>query len=90
MRYEDSDGFAYFREDKMKTKHSKRKAERKAKAKMTRSRKLSIASNRQAAIHMLRERIKNNFSMTKRSCSKDGELVSRLKKLESQVNQLLS
>jgi len=89
-RHEDSDGFTYFREKEMKTKHLKRKAEKKAKVKMTRSRKLSIASNRQGAIHMLRERIKSNFSMTKRSCSKDGELVSRLKKLESEINQLLS
>jgi type II secretory pathway component PulL len=89
-KHEDSDGFIYFRKKELKTKHLKQKAEKKAKVRMTRSRKLSVAANRQGAIQMLRERIKSNFSMTKRSYSKDGDLVSRLKKLESQINQILS
>jgi len=80
---------AFEREEKMKTRHAQRKAEKK-KLKKTRSVKLGIADSRDMVVRGLKRQIRREFINTKRHHAADSELISHIKKLQSQVNQVMS
>ena len=80
---------AFEREEKMKTKHAQKKAEKK-KLKKTRSVKLGIIDNRDMIVRALKQEIKRGFLRTKRNHAGNSELISHIKKLESQINQVMS
>jgi len=80
---------AFEREEKMKTKHAQKKAEKK-KLKKTRSVKLGIIDNRDMIVRGLKQEIKRGFLRTKRNHAGNSELISHIKKLESQINQVMS
>ena len=71
----------------MKTKHAQRKAE---KLKRTRSVKQGIVMSRDMVVRGLNRDVGNTIRRYKKNYAADGELVSRIKKLESQVNQIFS
>ena len=73
----------------MKTKHAQRKAE-KEKLKRTRSVKQGIVNSRDMVERGLKQEIKRDFLRFKRNHAADSNLNSYIKKLESQVNQLMS
>jgi hypothetical protein len=79
----------YRSQDKMKTKHAQRKAEKK-KLKRTRSVKLGIVYSRDMVVRGLKQEIRRGFLRTKRNHAADSELISHIKKLESQINQVMS
>jgi hypothetical protein len=80
---------AFKREEKMKTKHAQRKAE-KEKLKRTRSVKQGIVNSRDMVVRGLKQEIKRDFKRFKRNHASDSNLISYVKKLESQVNQVMS
>jgi len=80
---------AFKREEKMKTKHAQRKAE-KEKLKRTRSVKQGIVNSRDMVVRGLKQEIKRDFKRFKRNHAADSNLISYIKKLESQVNQVMS
>lgn len=71
----------------MKTRHAQRKAE---KRKATRSLKLDAVKTRDMAVRGLKQEIKRGFHRWKKNHAGDSGVVSYIKKLESQVNQILS
>ena len=73
----------------MKTKHAQRKAE-KEKLKRTRSVKQGIVNSRDMVVRGLKQEIKRDFKRFKRNHAADSNLISYIKKLESQVNQIMS
>ena len=73
----------------MKTKHAQRKAE-KEKLKRTRSVKQGIVHSRDMVVRGLKQEIKRDFKRFKRNHAADSNLISYIKKLESQVNQVMS
>ena len=73
----------------MKTKHAQRKAE-KEKLKRTRSVKQGIVNSRDMVVRGLKQEIKRDFKGFKRNHAADSNLISYIKKLESQVNQVMS
>ena len=73
----------------MKTKHAQRKAE-KEKLKRTRSVKQGIVNSRDMVVRGLKQEIKSDFKRFKRNHAADSNLISYIKKLESQVNQVMS
>tara|TARA_B100001758_G_C18010159_1_gene402658 strand:+ start:218 stop:439 length:222 start_codon:yes stop_codon:yes gene_type:complete len=73
----------------MKTKHAQRKAE-KEKLKRTRSVKQGIVNSRDMVVRCLKQEIKRDFKRFKRNHAADSNLISYIKKLESQVNQVMS
>ena len=89
MRFKDIDGFTYFRKEKMKTKHAQRKAE-KQKLRKTRSVKQGIVNSRDMVVRGLKQEIQRDFRRFKRNHAADSDLISYIKKLESQVTQVMS
>ena len=73
----------------MKTKHAQRKAE-KEKLKRTRSVKQGIVNSRDMVVRGLKQEIKRDFKRFKMNHAADSNLISYIKKLESQVNQVMS
>ena len=73
----------------MKTKHAQRKAE-KQKLKRTRSVKQGIVNSRDMVVRGLKQEIKRDFKRFKRNHAADSNLISYIKKLESQINQIMS
>ena len=73
----------------MTTKHAQRKAE-KEKLKRTRSVKQGIVNSRDMVVRGLKQEIKRDFKRFKRNHAADSNLISYIKKLESQVNQVMS
>ena len=71
----------------MKTKHAKRKAE---KRKATRSLKLDAVKTRDIVVRGLKQEIKRDFRRWKKNHAGRVEVISHIKKLESQVNQILA
>ena len=71
----------------MKTKHAQRKAE---KRKAPRSLKLDAVKNRDMVVRGLKQEVKRDFRRFKKNHAGDNELVSRIKNIESQVNQIFS
>ena len=71
----------------MKTKHAQRKAE---KRKATRSIKLDAVKTREIIIRGLKQEVKRDFRRWKKNHAGRVEVVSHIKKLESQVNQIFS
>ena len=71
----------------MKTKHAHRKAE---KLKRTRSAKQGIVKSRDMVVRGLNRDVGNTIRRYKRNYAADSDLVSRIKKLEAQVNQIFS
>ena len=71
----------------MKTKHAQRKAE---KRKLTRSIKLEAVKTRNIIVRGLKQEVKRDFRRCKKNHAGDSGVVSYIKKLESQVNQILS
>jgi len=71
----------------MKTKHAQRKAE---KLKRTRSVKQGIVKSHDMVVRCLNRDVANNIRRYKRNYAADSDLVSRIKKLEAQVNQIFS
>ena len=80
---------AFRQEEKMKTKHAQRKAE-KNKLKRTRSVKQGIVSSRNMVVRGLKQEIQRDFKRFKRNHAADSDLISYIKKLESQVSQVMS
>jgi len=80
---------AFKQEEKMKTKHAQRKAE-KNKLKRTRSVKQGIVSSRNMVVRGLKQEIQRDFKRFKRNHAADSDLISYIKKLESQVSQVMS
>ena len=78
-----------FKKEEMKTKHAQRKAE-KQKLKRTRSVKQGIVNSRDMVVRGLKQEIKRDFKRFKRNHAADSNLISYIKKLESQVNQIMS
>ena len=78
-----------FEKEEMKTKHAQRKAE-KQKLKRTRSVKQGIVNSRDMVVRGLKQEIKRDFKRFKRNHAADSNLISYIKKLESQVNQIMS
>lgn len=78
-----------FEKEEMKTKHAQRKAE-KQKLKRTRSVKQGIVNSRDMVVRGLKQEIKRDFKRFKRNHAADSNLISYIKKLESQVNQVMS
>ena len=79
----------FAQEEKMKTKHAQRKAEKK-KLKKTRSVKLGIIDSRDMVVRGLKQEIKRGFLRTKRNHAGNSDLISHIKKLESRINQVMS
>ena len=71
----------------MKTKHAQRKAE---KRKATRSLKLDAVKTRDIVVRGLKQEIKRDFRRYKKNHAGEKEIVSHIKKLESQINQIFS
>jgi len=71
----------------MKTKHAQRKAE---KLKRTRSVKQGIVKSRDMVVRGLKQEIHRDFLRFKRNHAADSDLISYIKKLESQVVQVMS
>ena len=71
----------------MKTKHAQRKAE---KRKATRSLKLDAVRTRDIVVRGLKQEVKRDFRRYKKNHAGKVEVVSHIKKLEAQVNQILS
>ena len=71
----------------MKTKHAQRKAE---KRKATRSLKLDAIKTRDIIIRGLKQEVKRDFRRYKKNHAGKVEVVSHIKKLEAQVNQISS
>tara|TARA_R100001463_G_scaffold7213_4_gene22865 strand:- start:16231 stop:16446 length:216 start_codon:yes stop_codon:yes gene_type:complete len=71
----------------MKTKHAQRKAE---KRKVTRSIKLDAAKTRDMVVRGLKQEVKRDFRRWKKNHAGKVEIISHIKKLESQVNQIFS
>ena len=71
----------------MKTKHAQRKAE---KRKATRSLKLGAVKTRDVIVRGLKQEVMRDFRRYKNNHAGDSGVVSYIKKLESQVNQILS
>ena len=78
---------AFEKEEKMKTKHLKRKAEKK---KVTRGVKVNIAKNVEAVKRSLRQRLDNATSHELRNVASHCELACQIKKLKGQIRQILS
>tara|TARA_Y100000361_G_scaffold126132_1_gene119944 strand:+ start:49 stop:315 length:267 start_codon:yes stop_codon:yes gene_type:complete len=78
-----------FEKEEMKTKHAQRKAE-KLKLKKTRSVKQGIVNSRDMVVRGLKQEIRRDFKRFKRNHAADSNLISYIKKLESQVAQVLS
>ena len=72
----------------MKTKHAQRKAEKKKR--QTRKAKQLMVQTRDISVRGLKQEILRDFRRFKKNHAGDNELVSRVKKLESQVNQIFS
>ena len=87
MRFEDSDGFTYYREEKMKTKHLKKKAEKKKK---TRSVKRGNAEALDSIKATLRRRIESVTSDTLKRIASHSETASQVNKYRGQIRQILS
>ena len=73
----------------MKTKHAQRKAE-KQKLRRTRSVKQGIVKSRDMVVRGLKQEIHRDFLRFKRNHAADSDLISYIKKLESQVVQVMS
>ena len=73
----------------MKTKHAQRKAE-KQKLRKTRSVKQGIVKSRDMVVRGLKQEIQRDFLRFKRNHAADSDLISYIKKLESQVTQVMS
>ena len=71
----------------MKTKHAKRKAE---KRKATRSLKLDAVRTRDIVVRGLKQEVKRDFRRWKKNRAGKVEIISHIKKLESQVNQIFA
>ena len=71
----------------MKTKHAQKKAE---KRKATRSLKLDAVKTQDMVVRGLKQEVLRHFRRYKRHHAADNDLVSRIKKLESQMNQIFS
>ena len=71
----------------MKTKHAQRKAE---KRKVTRSIKLDAAKTRDMVVRGLKQEVLRDFHRDKKNHAGEKEIVSHIKKLESQINQIFS
>ena len=71
----------------MKTKHAQRKAE---KLQRTRRAKQGIVKSRDMVVRGVNRDVGNTIRRYKKNYAADGELVSLIKKLESQVNQIFS
>ena len=71
----------------MKTKHAQRKAE---KRKATRSLKLDEVKTRDMGVRGLKQEIKRDFRRYKKNHAGKVEIISHIKKLESQINQIFS
>jgi len=71
----------------MKTKHAKRKAE---KRKATRSLKLDAVRTRDIVVRGLKQEVKRDFRRWKKNHAGKVEIISHIKKLESQVNQIFA
>lgn len=78
-----------FDNEEMKTKHAQRKAE-KLKLRKTRSVKQGIVNSRDMVVRGLKQEIRRDFKRFKRNHAADSNLISYIKKLESQVAQVLS
>ena len=76
-----------FEKEEMKTKHAQRKAE---KRKATRSLKLDAVKTREIIVRGLKQEIKRDFRRWKKNHAGKVEVISHIKKLESQVNQIFS
>ena len=76
-----------FKEKKVKTKHLKRKAEKKRK---TRSIKISDAKQVDSAKEAMRRRLDRATSDTLRNIASHSEVASEIKKLKGQIRQILS
>ena len=73
----------------MKTKHAQRKAE-KQKLRRTRSVKQGVVKSRDMVVRGLKQEIQRDFLRFKRNHAADSDLISYIKKLESQVAQVMS
>ena len=73
----------------MKTKHAQRKAE-KLKLRKTRSVKQGIVNSRDMVVRGLKQEIRRDFKRFKRNHAADSDLISYIKKLESQVAHVMS
>ena len=71
----------------MKTKHAQRRAE---KRKATRSLKLDAVKTRDMVVRGLKQEIKRDFRRYKKNHAGEVQIISHIKKLESQVNQILA
>ena len=71
----------------MKTKHAQRRAE---KRKATRSLKLDAVKTRDMVVRGLKQEIKRDFRRYKKNHAGEVQIISNIKKLESQVNQILA
>ena len=71
----------------MKTKHAQRKAE---KRKATRSLKLDAVKSRDIVVRGLKQEVLRDFRRYKKNHAGEKEIVSHIKKLESQINQIFS
>ncbi len=78
-----------FKKEEMKTKHAQRKAE-KLKLRKTRSVKQGIVNSRDMVVRGLKQEIRRDFKRFKRNHAADSDLISYIKKLESQVAQVMS
>ena len=71
----------------MKTKHAQRKAE---KRKATRSLKLDAVKSRDIVVRGLKQEVLRDFRRYKKNHAGEVKIISHIKKLESQINQIFS
>ena len=90
MKYEDSDGFTYFREENMKTKHAKRKASKKAEVKRTRSAKRDAEATREHLRKQMRHDIEYQIKSIRQRNAACSESVAFVNKVYARVRQAIS
>ena len=87
MRFEDSDGFTYFRKEELKTKHLQKKA---AKKKVTRRVKHDKIVMRDHVRSEMRRHIEYQIKSIRQRNAADCDVVAFINKKYAQIRQIMS
>ena len=87
MRFEDSDGFAYFRKEELKTKHLQKKAE---KRKVTRRVKHDKVVMLDHVRRQLMRDVEYQIKSIRQRNAKDCDVVAFINKKYAQIRQIMS
>ena len=87
MKFEDSDGFTYFRKEELKTKHLQKKAEKK---KVTRRVKHDKIVMRDHVRNQLMRDVEYQIKHLRQRNAKDCDVVAFINKKYAQIRQIMS